>query len=76
MDAPLLGSPDSAEVILYAYIHLTASLYLLPQPSFARVPALQRHKQGPRGGGSMVIYVASRPHSRGHERRNSSIADN
>lgn len=68
---------DSTELVLYAYVHLTGSLFLLPQPSLARVPALaalQRHKRGPRGGGSMDIGVASPPHSRGHERRNSSIA--
>ena len=68
---------DSTELVLYAYVHLTGSLFLLPQPSLARVPALaalQRHKRGPRGGGSMDIGVASPPHSRGHERRSSSIA--
>ena len=68
---------DSTELVLYAYVHLTGSLSLLPQPSLARVPALaalQRHKRGPRGGGSMDIGVASPPHSRGHERRSSSIA--
>lgn len=72
---PLPG--DSTELVLYAYVHLTGSLFLLPQPSLARVPALaalQRHKRGPRGGGSMDIGVASPPHSRGHERRSSSIA--
>lgn len=64
-------------MVLYAYVHLTGSLFLLPQPSLARIPALaalQRHKRGPRGGGSMDIGVASPPHSRGHERRSSSIA--
>ena len=68
---------DGTELVLYAYVHLTGSLFLLPQPSLARVPALaalQRHKRGPRGGGSMDIGVASPPHSRGHERRSSSIA--
>ncbi len=68
---------DSTELVLYAYVHLTGSLFLLPQPSLARVPALaalQRHKRGPRGGGSMDIGVASPPPSRGHERRSSSIA--
>jgi hypothetical protein len=68
---------DGTEMVLYAYVHLTGSLFLLPQPSVARIPALaalQRHKRGPRGGGSMDIGVASPPHSRGHERRSSSIA--
>jgi len=68
---------DSTELVLYAYVHLTGSLFLVPQPSLARIPALaalQRHKRGPRGGGSMDIGVASPPHSRGHERRSSSIA--
>ena len=65
---------DSTELVLYAYVQLTGSLFLQPQPSLARVPALaalQRHKRGPRGGGSMDIGVASPTHSRGHERRSS-----
>lgn len=68
---------DGTELVLYAYVHLTGSLFLVPQPSLARVPALaalQRHKRGPRGGGSMDIGVASPPSFRGHERRSSSIA--
>jgi RAB6A-GEF complex partner protein 2 len=68
---------DNRELVLYAYVHLTGSLFLLPPPSLARAPALaalQRHKRGPRGGGSMNIGVASPPTSRGHERRSTSIA--
>jgi RAB6A-GEF complex partner protein 2 len=63
--------------VLYAYVHLTGTLFLLPPPSLARAPALavlQRHKRGPRGGGSMNIGIASPPTSRGHERRSTSIA--
>jgi hypothetical protein len=68
---------DNRELVLYAYVHLTGSLFLLPPPSLARAPALaalQRHKRGPRGGGSMNIGVASPPTSRGHERRSTSFA--
>ncbi|KAI0307460.1 Rgp1-domain-containing protein [Multifurca ochricompacta] len=68
---------ENTELVLYAYVHLTGSLFLLPPPSLARpsaLAALQRHKRGPRGGGSMNIGVASPPPSRGHERRSASIA--
>jgi RAB6A-GEF complex partner protein 2 len=68
---------DNNELVLYAYVHLTGTLFLLPPPSLARAPALaalQRHKRGPRGGGSMNIGIASPPTSRGHERRSTSIA--
>ena len=68
---------DNTEQVLYAYVHLTGSLFLLPPSSLASTPALaalQRHKRGPRGGGSMDIGVASPPPSRGHERRSASIA--
>ncbi|KAI0005356.1 Rgp1-domain-containing protein [Russula compacta] len=68
---------DNTEQVLYAYVHLTGSLFLLPPSSLASTPALaalQRHKRGPRGGGSMDIGVASPPSSRGHERRSASIA--
>ncbi|KAI0294813.1 Rgp1-domain-containing protein [Russula brevipes] len=68
---------ENAELVLYAYVHLTGSLCLLPPAPLARTPALaalQRHKRGPRGGGSMNIGVASPPPFRGHERRSASIA--
>ncbi|KAH9177078.1 Rgp1-domain-containing protein [Lactarius sanguifluus] len=67
---------DNTELVLYAYVHLTGSFFLLPSSSLARpsaLAALQRHKRGPRGGGSMDIGVASPP-PRGHERRSASIA--
>lgn len=67
----------NTELVLYAYVHLTGSLFLLPPPSLAHtsaLAALQRHKRGPRGGGSMDIGVASPPPPRGHERRGASIA--
>ena len=72
-----LPKDTMTELVLYAYVHLTGSLFLLPPPSLARtsaLAALQRHKRGPRGGGSMNIGVASPPYSRGHERRSASIA--
>lgn len=72
-----LPKDTTTELVLYAYVHLTGSLFLLPPPSLARtsaLAALQRHKRGPRGGGSMDIGVASPPYSRGHERRSASIA--
>lgn len=69
---------DNSELVLYAYVHLTGSFFLLPPASLARpsaLAALQRHKRGPRGGGSMDIGVASPPPPpRGHERRSASIA--
>jgi hypothetical protein len=68
---------DNTELVLYAYVHLTGSFFLLPPSSLARpsaLAALQRHKRGPRGGGSMDIGVASPPPPRGHERRSASIA--
>jgi len=72
-----LPRDTNTELVLYAYVHLTGSLFLLPPPSLARTSALavlQRHKRGPRGGGSMDIGVASPPPPRGHERRSASIA--
>jgi hypothetical protein len=71
-----LPRDTNTELVLYAYVHLTGSLFLLPPPSIARtsaLAALQRHKRGPRGGGSMDIGVASPP-PRGHDRRSASIA--
>ncbi|KAH9964582.1 Rgp1-domain-containing protein [Russula dissimulans] len=68
---------DNTELVLYAYVHLSGSLFVLPPPSLARtsaLAALQRYRRGPRGGGSMDIGVASPPSSRGHERRSASIA--
>ncbi len=71
---------DNTELVLYAYVHLTGSFFLLPPSSLARpsaLAALQRQKRGPRGGGSMDIGVASPPPPpprRGHERRSASIA--
>ncbi|KAI9460135.1 Rgp1-domain-containing protein [Lactarius psammicola] len=68
---------DNTELVLYAYVHLTGSFSLLPPSSLAKpsaLAALQRHKRGPRGGGSMDIGVASPPPPRGHERRSASIA--
>ncbi|KAI9509863.1 Rgp1-domain-containing protein [Russula earlei] len=67
---------DGTEQVLYAYVHFSGSLFVLPPPSLARTPALaalQRFRRGPRGGGSMDIGVASPPPSRGHERRSASI---
>ena len=66
------------ELVLYAYVHLIGSLFLLPPPSLARTSALavlQRHKRGPGGGGNMDIGVASPPPPRGLERRSASIAE-
>jgi len=68
---------DNTELVLYAYVHLSGSLFVLPPPSLARtsaLAALQRYRRGPRGGGSMDIGVTSPPPSRGHERRSASIA--
>ena len=71
-----LSRDTNTELVLYAYVHLTGSLFLLPPPSIARtsaLAALQRHKRGPRSGGSMDIGVAS-PLPHGHDRWSASIA--
>ncbi|KAI0045747.1 Rgp1-domain-containing protein [Auriscalpium vulgare] len=73
---------SNAELILYAYVHLTGTLALLPPLSAARSPALaalQKRKRLPRGGGSMDIGVASPqlggPARRtGRDRRSASFA--
>ncbi|KAI0063240.1 Rgp1-domain-containing protein [Artomyces pyxidatus] len=72
---------DNSELVLYAYVHLTGTLSLLPPPSVSRSPALaalQKRKRGPRGGGSMDIGVASPQFANGrkygHDRRSASFA--